>query len=251
VGAAARDIHFLHVHGIRPGRATVDVDFALLAPSWDAFNDVMTDITRDKGYTRDEKLQHRAHSASGVMFDLIPFGAIEEPGREIRWPPDFDHVMSTVEFQDALDAAQVCRIRERPLLEIRIASIPGLAVLKLIAWADHFPSRAKDAMDLQYLLRNYDAGQYDRLFSEEENIVALATSQYEMAVARLLGRDVGRMVTAPTRQVVREILEAEMNIDGQMRLVSDMLIGSEDGADVVLGLLKEFRNGLNDEVSER
>ena len=28
VGAVARDIHFLHVHGIAPGRATADVDFA-------------------------------------------------------------------------------------------------------------------------------------------------------------------------------------------------------------------------------
>ncbi len=34
VGAVARDIHFLHVHGRAPVRATADVDFAVLVPSW-------------------------------------------------------------------------------------------------------------------------------------------------------------------------------------------------------------------------
>jgi len=37
VGALARDIHFLHCHGIRPGRATMDVDFGVLMSDWDTF----------------------------------------------------------------------------------------------------------------------------------------------------------------------------------------------------------------------
>ena len=40
VGALARDIHFLYDQGIFPGRATSDIDFALLVSNWDEFNRV-------------------------------------------------------------------------------------------------------------------------------------------------------------------------------------------------------------------
>lgn len=249
VGAAARDIHFLHVHGIKPGRATADVDFALLMPSWDAFNEVMTEITHDGRCKRDNRMQHRIYSPDGIMFDLIPFGDIEETEGKISWTPDFDHVMSTIGFKDAFDSAMVCRVRADPPLEIRIASIPGLAVLKLIAWADKYPNRSKDAVDFRFILRNYDAGQIDRLFSEEENLIELVCSAYEMAVARLLGRDAGRMMTAATRQIVLDILSAEQNIDGRLRLVGDMLVGSDESADFVLALLKELHEGINEAVA--
>lgn len=37
VGALARDIHFLHCHGIQTGRATMDIDFAVMMPDWEMF----------------------------------------------------------------------------------------------------------------------------------------------------------------------------------------------------------------------
>jgi len=246
VGAVARDIHFLHVHGIPTGRATVDVDFALLVHSWDAFNEVMKELTRDGTYTRDKKLEHRVHAPVGIMFDLLPFGEIEEPEGKISWPPDFDHVMSTMGFQDALDSAQVCRVKADPPIEIRVVSIPGMAVLKLIAWADGYPERSKDAIDFRFILENYDAGQIDRLFSEEENLEEVVTSEYELAVAQLLGRDAGRMMTAVTRNVVLGILEEELRSDGLLRLVGDMLTDSVQGADFVMAQIRHFRQGILD-----
>ncbi|MFZ1730560.1 MAG: nucleotidyl transferase AbiEii/AbiGii toxin family protein [Bacteroidota bacterium] len=178
--------------------------------------------------------------------NLIPFGAIEEPEGKISWPPNFDHVMSTVGFQDALNSAQVCRVRNDPPKEIRVVSIPGIAVLKLIAWADGYPSRSKDAIDFRFILENYSTGQFDRLFSDEESLIDLVTSEHEMAVARLLGRDAGRTMNPATRKVVLGILEAEQNTEGQLRLVGDMLVGSDQGADFVLALIKHFRQGISD-----
>ncbi len=246
VGAVARDIHFLLVHGIKPGRATADVDFVLLIPSWDAFSEVMTRITRDGKCTRDSKMQHRLYSSAGIMFDLIPFGAIEDPAGKISWPPDCDHVMTTIGFQDALDSAQTCLVKNDPPQQIRVVTIAGMAVLKLIAWADGRPNRSKDAIDLRFILENYDAGQIDRLYSEEENLIDVVSTEYEMAVAVLLGRDVGRMTTPETRQAVLDILEAEQNVDGQLQLVSDMLIDSVQNANYVLGQLRHFRQGILD-----
>lgn len=79
-----------------------------------------------------------------------------------------------------------------------------------------------------------------------ENLHELVISSYEMAVARLLGRDARRIMSAFTRQVVLDILNEEQSTDGQLRLVGDMLIGAEGSADSILSLLKEFHAGINE-----
>ncbi|MBE0644971.1 MAG: nucleotidyl transferase AbiEii/AbiGii toxin family protein [Bacteroidetes bacterium] len=246
VGAVARDIHFRHVHGMDPDQAPMDVDFEVLVPSRDACDEVMRKITRDGVCTQDDFVGHRVHTPAGIVFDLIPFSEIDEAEGQLSWPPDFDHVMSTIGFKDAFDSALVCRVKAQPPLEIRILSIPGMAVLKLIAWADGDSHRSKHAIDFRLILENYDAVQIDRLFSEEENLIDLVNSEYEMAVAQLLGRDAGKMMTTDTRQAVLDILEEELRVDGPLRLVGDMLADSVQGADYVLAQLTNFRQGIVD-----
>lgn len=36
-GATARDLVMVHVHGLRPGRATYDIDFGIAVENWDHF----------------------------------------------------------------------------------------------------------------------------------------------------------------------------------------------------------------------
>ena len=67
-----------------------------------------------------------------------------------------------------------------------------------------------------------------------------------MAVARLLGRDAGRLVNADTRRIVLAILNTELLTDGNLRLLSDMLTGSSERAELVLELLGSFRQGVLD-----
>lgn len=250
VGAAARDIHFLCVDETTPEKGTADADFAFLVPSWDAFEKITAELTRDGKNSRDKKLPYRLRSAAGIIFDLIPFGEIEEPKGKISWPPDSNHVVSTIGLRDAFDSAKACHVRGAASLEFRTASIAGLAVLNLIAWADQYPNGSKDAIDFRFLIENYDAGQIDRLFSKEENLFDEGDSEYELAVARLLGRDVGRILSAVTKQHVLALLEGEQAVDGQLRLVSDMLDDSVQNADFVLAQLGHFQQGILDTTTD-
>ncbi|MBR9978665.1 MAG: nucleotidyl transferase AbiEii/AbiGii toxin family protein [Bacteroidetes bacterium] len=175
VGAVARDIHFLHRHGINPGRATADIDFAVLVPSWGIYEQIMKRLTLDGKYTRDEKMTHRVFSQDGVMLDVLPFGMSEERADEIGWPPHFDHVMSTLGFREALECSMKCQLKKTPPLHIRVASLAGIAVLKLIAWADSYPTRKRDAVDLRFILAHYDSGNIERLYSPEEHLFSEVT----------------------------------------------------------------------------
>ena len=56
-------------------------------------------------------------------------------------------------FAEALESAQPVELAEG--LIVKVASLPGLAILKLFAWGDRRQRDAKDAVDLYTLLRSY------------------------------------------------------------------------------------------------
>jgi predicted nucleotidyltransferase len=70
----------------------------------------------------------------------------------ISWPPDRAVRMDLTGFEDAFRCSHLVRINTKPLLEIRVASLAGLAILKFSAWRDRDVGRDRDAIDLFLIL---------------------------------------------------------------------------------------------------
>jgi predicted nucleotidyltransferase len=94
--------------------------------------------------------------------DLIPFRGVASGESMIEWPPSRDIVMNVAGFEEALASSVLLEIQ--PELSVRVASLPGLTLLKVVAWFDRGRETNKDASDLYRLLTTYaDAGNTDRL----------------------------------------------------------------------------------------
>ena len=92
------------------------------------------------------------------------------------------------------------------------------------------------------LFRRYaDAGNVDRLYGKEMSALEAVDFRVELAGPRLLGRDVRRIIAAPTADRIREILDREAD-----RLVTDLAknLRSEDPVADAETLLEQFRTGL-------
>jgi predicted nucleotidyltransferase len=88
-------------------------------------------------------------------------------------------MMNVAGFSDALAAA--VKVEVSPGVNIAIASLPGIAILKLFAWADRGQDNQKDAIDLVSLLRGYhEAGNEDRIYVEKAALEALETAGYDI-----------------------------------------------------------------------
>jgi len=127
--------------------------------------------------------------------------------------------MNVTGFQNALNDTILVHLTDQ--LDVRFVSLPGMAVLKLIAWHDrHNEFPTKDASDIASLLRQYpEAGNYERLYGEHADLIQAADFDFEMAGARMLGRDMAAIMTAQTKEAVLEILDLYTNPDGNDRLV--------------------------------
>jgi predicted nucleotidyltransferase len=99
-----------------------------------------------------------------MWLDIVPFAGLEREGdREIEWPGGAFR-MNVAAFDEALAAAVEVELADDVV--VLVASLPGLAKLKILAWRDRHTAHARDATDRRFLMSTYaDAGNYDRLYN--------------------------------------------------------------------------------------
>lgn len=246
VGATARIILLENVFGLNPGRATYDVDFAFVLDTWEQFAELKNYLIANSNCKEDEKIAHRLYMrleglARNYKVDLIPFGGIETKPNMIAWPPDKSFVMNVAGYCDALKASIKVEIEEGVI--INVASLPGIAILKIFAWSDRGQEDPKDAIDLTSLLRCYnEAGNTDRIYDDAASALEEAGYDIELAGAWLLGKDAACITSPETATKLIALLEGE-----QYRLTIDMaraMQGKEDALDYASKLLEQFTKGF-------
>lgn len=250
VGAVARIILLENVHGLTAGRTTTDVDFAFALDNWEQFHAIKALLLENTRFSASEYAAHRlCFRAPGLehsyKVDLIPFGEIEMNDNMIAWPPDMAIMMNVAGFRDAF-AAAVC-VEVSPGIEIAVASLPGIAILKLFAWVDRRQENPKDALDLLTLLRSYhEAGNESRIYEDASAQAALEAAGYdpELAGAWLLGKDASSMVSASTVSGLEVVLK---NGTTKERLIEDLsrgMRGRDDALAYAHRLLEQFNMGF-------
>jgi len=248
VGASARDYILKHCYGIEPPRMTKDIDLGVEVASWEQFNQLTKSLmATGKVYPTEERQRFRFDS---VLIDIVPFGPITDEKRRISWPPEHEIFMSMLGFKEAYEYSITVRLSSDPELDIKLPTLPGLALMKIISWMERYPERRKDADDLLLIMHKYEeAGNLDRLYEEGQDLLQEEDFDTRLASIRLLGRDMGRISDLDTLGTVRTILDSETGEQPQYRLVTDMIRSSimfDENFDEILLQVEQLRKGIAD-----
>ena len=133
VGAAARDILLEHLHGIEPQRATADIDIGILVSGWEQFHGLKDALIKSAGF-KPGRQEHRLVHPAGIPLDIIPFGQLAKGTTSITWPPDHVIEINIAGFLECYQNAVEVKISTDPGVVIKVASLAGLAILKIISW---------------------------------------------------------------------------------------------------------------------
>ncbi len=247
-GAAARDIVLVNVWGMHAGRATADIDFGFSVRDWGHFHQlrnalVATGTFQTVSHQQQRLLYRDAEHGFSVPVDLVPFHGVASADQKIAWPPEGDFVMNVAGFEEAL--ASALNIEVESNLTVRVTSIPGLLILKLIAWLDRSAVNNKDAADIFTLLKSYAfAGNEDRLYDQEHEILEAVDYDLVLAGAHLLGSDAARIVHGEAVQQVRALFESDPQMDRLSSQIIDSAILSDSPA--VESILDQSRLGFSE-----
>jgi predicted nucleotidyltransferase len=247
VGATARDIVLEHCHAIKPIRGTRDLDIGVEVAGWVEFQQLTKALIDTKKFEKTGEL-YRLRSEM-FHLDIVPFGGVSTDHRTISWPPDQQVIMNIMGFQEAYDSAMTVRLCDESLLEVKVPTIPGMALMKLISWRDRYPERPKDAEDLIFLMEHYDeAGNIDRLYEEEAALLQEEEFDQNLAGIRLLGRDMAAMASPATAEEIIAILEMETGEQNRYRLVPDMIREARlfDKFDEMFAKVEKLKQGFSE-----
>lgn len=218
VGALARDIVTHFVGGSTAPRATYDIDMAVSVATPEEFDDLLSRFERDRWAIQ------RIH-VLGTVVDIVPFGGIADAGLVALGEGTLD-VNGVAEASVSSVRASISRN-----IEINVASLPALCILKVLAWRDRRASTHKDALDLKHLLLAASDNPYvDELFEDE----CFAEAGYDLAVAGAVwvGRNARTFLADHTVVAVLEVLEhlgSDLADDMRSDIADELLHGLERG----------------------
>ncbi len=243
VGALARDIIMEYFYEIKAPRMTMDIDLGIKVSSWNKFDKLINTLERS-GEFKKLKEKHRV-LYNDIIIDIVPFGGISDKNERIIWPPENEVVMSVMGFNEVYNYSTLVRLQNNPILEVKIPTLPGLAILKLFAWKDNFPNRSKDAEDLLFIMKNYEnAGIFDKLYKSELQLLESEDFDNQVAGIVLLGKEMSKICTNQTIEYLRKIIDEETSKNSDFNLIKDMLFPKRDDFNRILYLLKKLKEGI-------
>jgi predicted nucleotidyltransferase len=189
------------------------------------------------GWRQDSVITQRWYSSSGVRVDVIPAGRDGRSVDPLQWPGE-DRVLSRVGLRLAIDFSTEVRFDEG--FSVKVASVPAICVLKMIAYLDRPEERRRDLLDIAHLLIDYP--DVTRRFELDE--VFEHGLDYDQAGPFALGREIQAMDLSPSEREAVDQFLARLETGEEVATRMAREVGSGAGADHILRLVRALRLGL-------
>lgn len=250
VGATARDLilEYVYQSGIR--RATKDIDFGVAVESWEQYERLKKALIKTGKFRSDGKIEQRlwwTGSGENMKIDLVPYGGVESPIGTVTFSPT-GFEMNTSGFAEAYEDALTLKISKD--LQIRIVSLAGLAVLKFIAYDDRPQQRQTDLSDILFLMETYlEAGNEERLYADD-NLLNDENFDLRSVGARMLGRDMAKLLTGQTLKTILKHLSESDEKNGGLNKIAETINYREKGFEenfvAIVRLLQQLKLGITE-----
>lgn len=223
IGATARDIILSGIHNQTSTRRTADLDIAIAIKDWEKFNQISKELCEIEGFTKDPLQKQRFKFNEAYIIDIVPFGEVAKANNNIYWPPEEEFAMSVVGFTEVANNTLDVTIDNE--FTVKVASLPGIFILKLAAFNDRKNGTNKDADDLAFIIENYLGINEERAFAEHYDIYETENFSTFTAGAALLGRDIKSILgeNEETINTFIQILEDELKLEDESLLINQII----------------------------
>lgn len=211
VGASGRDLILQYAYDVEVQRATNDYDFAFKVADLATYETLRSALL-STGF-RPGRQSQRLVSPRGIDIDLVPFGDLADDAGNVTLPPGHNRQMSVLGFREAHASALTVRMSREPALDVPVVSLPGLILLKLIAWGDRpRDNRAKDAQDFRYVIQSFLKIPDDVSgIWEDAYYLERFDGDIDRVAAAILGRQTREIADERSADIVTELLTGEQS----------------------------------------
>lgn len=245
IGASAVALELLK-DGIKPSRGTKDIDFAIMISSIQEFEAVVEELLK-YGFNKVEAPWTLYNDKFNIAIDLLPFGEIEKKFT-IQFNERYTdlHVLG---FSEVLQETETVQIEEKSL---QIPTLPGMVILKLIAWSDRPEQRDNDLYDILRIIEHYFDLNYDDILEHHHDTFTEAAIFDQLKIAaRVLGRDSSKFLSvsdAIKERILNTINDNVANAESSV-IAKEWVKNKNWDLEYAMQILEEFQTGLLDNLS--
>jgi len=218
IGALARDT-WMGLHNIQPGRATKDIDFAILIPDISTFHELKDYLVAQEDFNEYKENAFVLLWKDGTQVDLLPFGNIEDNG--VVRVQGRGHTSINVDGFLEVYQQGLPEVMLETGNKFKFCSLHGIVLLKLIAWDDRPEMRAKDIGDICGILEHYFDINTEGIFNNHNDLFVDKDATLTDIAATVLGREIG-VVMSQNHNIanrVMGILAENIQHEGNSKLV--------------------------------
>ena len=192
VGASARDAWISGIHLKNPGRATKDIDIAIVVNDKEQFQQLKDYLTTE------EKFQSVKENAFVLIYDgmlqldLLPFGSIEDEDRRVHVDGSGYTKIDVPGFAEVFEAG-LPELQLENGNRFKFCTLPGIVLLKLLAWEDRPEGRTKDIVDISEILDHFFSINDREIWEQHSDLFADEDVELPEIGARVLGRQMRKI----------------------------------------------------------
>ncbi len=241
IGATAIALELLK-DGIKPARGTKDIDFALMLSSLDEYDKIVQSL-EEEGFNKVKAPWTLYHQRYNVVIDLLPFGEIEENDKEpfSRRYSDL-HVLG---FKEILESSEEIRIEE---ISIRVPPLPGMILLKLVAWNDRPEERDTDLFDIINIIHHFHDLAWEEIVEQHHDLFTDSDFDNLVISAQVLGRKAREYLdkSIPLTNRVMQVLEENLQDANDSKIARQWARLKGSDVESMQRVLFHFKMGLMD-----
>ena len=240
IGALARNIWYSR--GSKSFRTTKDIDFAVMISDKEVYEAVRAYLINYKNFRETKGNSFIMLAPSGVEIDILPFGEV-----------DIDDELKLTGFTNIgvngfMEVYQA-GTEELPLTtghSFKIATLPAIVLLKLIAYDDRPEIRIKDASDIINIITHYYDLQAEMIYEEHSDLFGGEEGNLSEISATVIGREIKKITNGNDNlyQRLTGIIERQIYLKENSAFVRIMVNGGNSNVEEIIRILKSLLTGL-------
>ncbi len=243
IGVSAIALELLK-DGIKPGRGTKDIDFAVMISGINEYEKISEALVA-RGFKKVAAPWTFYSDVFKVAIDVLPFGEIEE-----NYTVNFNdrytdlHVLG---FREVMEEAVQVEIEEKIA---NIPPLPGMVILKLIAWSDRPEERENDLSDILRIIQHYYTLKWDEIVEQHYDTLVIEPFDQLLISAEVLGRN-SRLYLQKSEVIstrILKVLENNVQVATKSAIAKEWARKLDSDIEYAFDLLSAFQKGITHEV---
>jgi predicted nucleotidyltransferase len=210
VGAVARDVWMQGIHKMAPRRTTKDIDFAVLINDKGLYEALKEYLINEEGFDSYSGNAFVLLWKDGTNVDLLPFGAIEDEDGRVTVNGTGYTSMHVPGFNEVYEEG-LPELELEDTHRFKFCTLPGIVVLKLIAWNDRPEVRHTDIEDISDILNNFFEMYDHEIWENHNDLFEVEDTNLKHIAARVMGREMKKIAQRNKKLYTR--IENILNIN--------------------------------------